>query len=163
MATTGGASTYLVTGLTANTSYFFKVLAKNEVGESDLSTGAGFKAGSVPSIPLALTLEQQSKFLIKFSWSPPADDGGVALNLYTIYWDNSSGSADLSTFTAINTKNPDTDQLLHTQSANVVTGEDYQLYVIAHNEVGASLPSGVITIKAASVPQPPTVFNTVAQ
>ena len=58
VGTTGGATSYLVTGLTADTTYFFKISAKNEVGESEQSTSAGFKAGSVPSIPLALTLEQ---------------------------------------------------------------------------------------------------------
>ena len=106
MASTGGATTYTVTGLTAGTEYFFKVQAKNEVGDADLSDPAGFFAGSVPSQPLSLQLEAQSRLLIKFSWQAPSDFGGVDLTLYTIYWDSGSGSADLSSFSSIGTKNP---------------------------------------------------------
>ena len=56
--TTGGATSYTVTSLTANTNYFFKVKAKNEVGSSGLSAGQGFLAGSIPSPPRLLTLQQ---------------------------------------------------------------------------------------------------------
>lgn len=37
--TTGGATQYLVTGLIADTTYFFKVKAVNRVGSSALSLG----------------------------------------------------------------------------------------------------------------------------
>ena len=40
---------YEVTGLTPDTEYFFKIKTFNEVGESGLSNGAGFEAGSIPS------------------------------------------------------------------------------------------------------------------
>jgi hypothetical protein len=49
VSSTGGATSYLVTGLVADTVYYFKVKAKNEVGQSGLSLGAGFRAGSIPS------------------------------------------------------------------------------------------------------------------
>ena len=116
----------------------------------------------MPSQPQSLQLEAQSRLLIKFSWQPPSDFGGVDLTLYTIYWDSGSGSADTSTFVSIGTKNP-TEQLVFTQAASLSAGQDYQLYVIAHNSIGESEPSSVITIKAASEPSAPDTFTTVSQ
>ena len=61
---TEGQTKYTVTGLTANNNYFFKVRAFNEVGSSGLSAGEGFLAGTTPSEPRLLTIQQQNKFLI---------------------------------------------------------------------------------------------------
>jgi len=59
----------LATVITGKT-YYFKVRATNEVGNSPLSiASSGMLAGSVASEPLLLTLITQSQFYIKFSWT----------------------------------------------------------------------------------------------
>lgn len=56
VASTGGATQYSVTSLQADTQYFFRVRAKNEVGSSPNSSSQGFLAGAIPSEPLSLAL-----------------------------------------------------------------------------------------------------------
>ena len=131
VSSTVGAADYLVTGLNAGTTYYFKVKAKNEVGSSSLSTGQGFIAGSIPSPPLFLTLLTQNRFMIQFQWTAPSSNGGVSLTAYKIYWDSGSGSADLSSFTLEKTLS--TSSSSYTKSSDLTAGVEYQFYVVAAN------------------------------
>ena len=54
-------------------------------------------------------------------------------------------------------------ELLYTQSSNIVTGEIYQFYVIAQNDVGDSVPSDVLEAMAATVPNAVSLFTTTTQ
>lgn len=99
-ASTGGETSFTVTALTVGVTYIFKVKAKNEVGSSQLSASSSFLAGAVPSSPLSPTLVEQSASQIKFSWSTPSSNGGIALASYKIYWNNGAGSV----YTQVGTK-----------------------------------------------------------
>ena len=57
VGTTAGATSYTATGLTAGTTYFFRLKTTNEVGTSAFSSTQSFLAGSIPSEPRALTID----------------------------------------------------------------------------------------------------------
>lgn len=49
-------------------------------------------AASLPSCPVALKLGQVTRTAVSLSWSPPADDGGSAVQEYEVRSSNSSSS-----------------------------------------------------------------------
>jgi hypothetical protein len=77
--------------------------------------------------------------------------GGIPLTQYKVYWDYPNlGETDLSKFTKAGSKLPS--ETIYTQSSNVVSGTTYQFYVVATNQVGDSLPSSVLRVKASTTP-----------
>lgn len=158
VGTTGKATSYNVSSLTTGTTYFWKIKAFNEVGISALSTGAGFLAGSVPTAPQSITLVSQSQIQIKFSWSAPTSDGGIALTEYRIYWDNATNGV---TYTNLGTTATGT--LLYTKSSGLTSGATYKFYVTAKNSIGESAQSTILTVIAASVPSAPAGLYVITQ
>lgn len=156
--TTGKATSYNVSSLTTGTTYFWKIKAFNEVGISALSTGAGFLAGSVPTAPQSITLVSQSQIQIKFSWSAPTSDGGIALTEYRIYWDNATNGVTYS-----NLGTTATGTLLYTKSSGLTSGATYKFYVTAKNSIGESAQSNILTVIAASVPSAPAGLYVISQ
>jgi hypothetical protein len=68
-----------------------------------------------------------------------------------VYWDaDYLGTNDYDLFTSAGFKLPS--ETIYTQSSNVQSGVTYQFFVIAQNEVGDSIRSEIISIKAATVP-----------
>ena len=100
--------------------------------------------------------------MIQISWSAPSSNGGVAIDTYKIFWDNNSGSTDLSTFIEIGTKSA-SDSLIFSKSSELTPGYNYQFAVTAINQVGTSDCSDTITVMAASAPSAPSSFSTDAQ
>lgn len=66
----------------------FTVSAVNEVGEGLQSAATSIIAGILPSAPLGLAKVSADVGQITFSWNAPADDGGVPILDYQIYFDN---------------------------------------------------------------------------
>ena len=84
-----GSPTYSVTagpGLTTGATYQFAVKAVNVHGAGPLGATLSVLAAGVPSSPSGLVLSSASSVSITFTWTAPADSGGVPITGYTIYW-----------------------------------------------------------------------------
>ncbi|MCM1566512.1 MAG: cell wall-binding repeat-containing protein [Dehalobacter sp.] len=152
LLTTITATSYTNSGLTANTTYYYKVLATNSVGSSSYSAIASAKtiAASVPSIPDNLTAVPKSSTQISLSWSSVSE-----ADTYSIYRANSvSGTYTLM---ATTTTNAYTDSSLTASTA-------YYYKVLAVNTAGSSAYSAVTsaTTLASSVPTAPANLTAAA-
>lgn len=71
-----------------------KIIATNSYGDSDYSDkGNGALTQLVPDAPINLTRDEvvTDAFIIKFSWSKGASEGGTPIIDYDVYWDQSTG------------------------------------------------------------------------
>jgi len=89
IAETVSATTYTATGLTASTTYRFKVEALNDFGYSTFSDEVSILAAQEPDAPESLTNDASitSETRIGFTWSPAAFDGGTAVIDYRVTYD----------------------------------------------------------------------------
>lgn len=93
-------SSYSVTGLSANTTYYFHVCAINSNPTPDISSGISANATTlfaVPADPIGLTAVPVSATDIDLSWT----SGGGATSGYRIAYQTASYPADCSTGTVI--------------------------------------------------------------
>ena len=85
LATGVTLSTYLKTGLTAGTTYKFKVSARNSIGTGSLSSEFSIVAATVSSSPAPPTTTYDGVTdTVLIDFNPPADDGGLAVTGYII-------------------------------------------------------------------------------
>ena len=80
------------TTLSPGTTYEFRVIASNEVGDSTPSDSTAIKAASPPDAPDAPTKLSADKTSIQISWTAPDHDGSATITGYKIYWDNNTGT-----------------------------------------------------------------------
>lgn len=134
LATVGGSTTtFLHSGLTPNTTFYYRVRAVNATGDSDPSneaTGRTDNVTTIPDHPTSLIATAQGQNRINLSWTAPADDGGSAITGYRIQWrpDANSTWRDLTT-TGVTTTYSDT-------GLDPATTRHYRVYAI--NGVGQS-------------------------
>lgn len=97
---TGSSSPITVTGLTASTSYTFKVRATNSVGNGSYSgDSASITTNAVPTVPGAPTISgaiATGGTTADVSFSAPASNGGSPITSYTILSSPGSITATLS-------------------------------------------------------------------
>jgi chitodextrinase len=97
---TGSSSPITVTGLTASTSYTFKVRATNTVGNGSYSSdSASITTNGVPTVPGAPTITGATttgETTASVSFSAPASNGGSPITSYTILSSPGSITATLS-------------------------------------------------------------------
>jgi len=98
VANTGASSTtYSNTGLTAGTTYTYRVSAINSVGTSTPSVTASATTTSntnltVPQPPTGLTSSVVSSSQINLSWAAPSNNGGSAITGYKIERSSNGGT-----------------------------------------------------------------------
>ena len=79
------STSYVQTGLTAGTSYNFRLRTSNAVGFSSYSTVFTIVAATVPSQPSAptTTLSEDSANVV-IAWTLPSDLGGLSISSYKV-------------------------------------------------------------------------------
>ncbi len=140
-------TTYAHTGLSANTTRYYRVRALNAVGASDASNTANATTDGItaPSAPTGLTATASGQTIINLRWAAPADDGGAAVTGYQVEGSEDAGSTwmDLVANTTATTYS-------HTGLPPETTR---QYRVRAINAVGTGAASNVVraTTEAATV------------
>ena len=88
------ASSHMVTGLMAGTSYTFQVRATNAEGMGAWSMYASaMTRAAVPSMPTGVTATAMSDTHITVAWTVPSDNGGSAITGYEIEYTPAGGTA----------------------------------------------------------------------
>ena len=79
------ALTYTKTGLSAGTTYKFKVLARNSIGTGLSSSEFTIVAATIPSTPASpITTYDGVTDTVTIDFNPPTDDGGLSIIGYVI-------------------------------------------------------------------------------
>jgi subtilisin family serine protease len=144
MSTSGGpfetvvastaASSHTVSGLVNGTTYTFRVVAENFVGEGPPSpSSAAVTPRAVPAAPSGVTATAGNK-QVALAWRAPSSNGGAAITGYRI--EMSKGTAPFTTIVA-NTASTS----LRRTVTGLTNGASYRFRVRAINAVGASAPS----------------------
>ena len=149
----GKVQSFVATGLTNGTTYYFEVTAVNSVGESSLSNEVSATPATLPGAPTGLAAAPGNT-QVALSWTAPPSNGGSAITSYNVYEGTSSGGETLlqstgssaTTFTA----------------TGLTNGTKYYFYVTAVNGVGEGPASPEASATPATVPVAPTALTATA-
>ena len=140
------SKTYLDADITAGDTYYYKVTAVNNVGESDFSNVATISPAEAPDAPTGLkaTFENGS---VTLAWNEPTSDGGNPISYYRVYRTSVKGGVYIKLATTENTTFVD---------MNVEVGMTYYYAVTAVNDAGESDYSPEASIQLVTPPATPT-------
>ncbi|MFC2095299.1 fibronectin type III domain-containing protein [Candidatus Bipolaricaulota bacterium] len=138
-----GPTTYDDVTAVSGTTYYYKVLAKNACGSSDLSNhNSGYRDTS-PDMPTGVN----------------ATDGTIC-GYVNVTWDAVSGATEYSVYRATSAGGPysllGTHSLTYWQNSSAVPGTTYYYKVTAHNGCGESNQSGYDSGYRIAPPETPT-------
>ena len=128
--------------------YTIGVTATNEAGTSAAGAPAAATPGAAPSAPGTVTVDRGDG-RIDVTWQPPDNNGGMAVQAYTLTWVASDGS----------TGSIDTTLTNHTIEG-LTNGATYTVTVTATNEIGTSATSTPATGTPAHIPGAPVAVTT---
>ena len=156
------ATTYMHTGLTANTKLYYRVSAINTAGTGGASSSvrATTTAATAPAAPTGLTAKPDGPTIINLSWTAPSRNGGVAITGYQIE-SSPTGTGDTWTNLVDNTKSTAT-TYAHT---GLTAGTTRHYRVRAINSVDPGAWSNVdmaTTAAVATAPDAPTALTATA-
>ena len=143
-----------ITGLSVNTTYYFKVTAVNSQGEGAQSSGLQQATlNIVPGVPTSLIASDISSTSLTLSWTAPVGNGGSVVTSYNIY-----KSTDNSTFTVDSSSNTTSKAI-----TNLSVYTTYYFKVTAVNSQGEGSYSNNLMQKTLStVPDPVTDLSGIA-
>ncbi len=156
------ATTYMHTGLTANTKLYYRVSAINTAGTGGASSSvsATTTAATAPAAPTELTATADGQTAINLRWTAPINTGGAAIKGYQIE-SSPTGTGDTWTNLVDNTESTTT-TYAHT---GLSAGTTRHYRVSAINSVDSSPPSNVAMATTAAVitaPGAPTSLTAMA-
>jgi Ca2+-binding RTX toxin-like protein len=128
---TGTARSLNILNLRNGTTYWFRVVARNEAGTSlESAESVGVTPGTLPSAPRIGTAEARDD-AARVSWRAPLNNGGLGINDYRIRVVNPAGRqvGPLRTVNAASTS---------ARVGRLVDGRAYRFQVLAINEMGSS-------------------------
>ncbi len=142
----------VLTGLTNGLPYSVRVLATNTVGSGPAAHALGtFVPAREPDAPSGVTITRGDRTL-GASWTSPSDTGGVPLDGYRVI-----AAAPDGTETVCRTQAPTC------TVTGLINGLDYRVWVVAVNEVGASLDAEAAgTARPATTPGRPGIPEALA-
>lgn len=142
---------YVAQGLSRQTEYSFRVMAKNMVGQSEpLETAEAIEIlpgpPSAPDGPLEIISKTNTSVTIQ--WNPPKDDGGSDIFCYVLACKESRKKMwlEAATVEAYKTK---------AVIEDLLQGQDYEIRVFAKNEFGIS--EALQTSEPVKVERPPAL------
>ena len=141
-----GSTDHVIEGLTNGVTYSVSVSASNRLGSSEPSNLVEATPAGLPGAPGRVTLTRGDAS-IDVAWTPPEDDGGVAVIGYTVTWESlgTEDAADRET-ASINTETPGY------RIEGLTNGVTYAVTVKANNEVGISTSSEEIRATPITTP-----------
>jgi len=146
LSLTGNLTTYLHTGLEANTTYTYRVSAISSAGIGNSSNEATTTTLSTPSAPRNLSATVISSSQIDLIWNAPSSNGGTPITGYKILRDNSCTGTfvTISDTTNSSTKYSDT---------GLVANTCYRYNIEAINAIGlGSTMTNNVTATTLSLP-----------
>lgn len=144
---TSDATSAVVTGLTNNTTYNFRVSAVNTSGTSSASTTANATTAGVPDAPTSLAATPGNTQMA-LSWTAPAANGS-AITDYVVEF---KLAADVSWTTFSDGTSTATSATV----TGLTNGSSYNFRVSATNAIGTSSVSSTETATPATTPGTPT-------
>ncbi len=146
---TGNTKTaYPDTGLSASTTYTYRVSAINGIGTSSSSNTASVTTFGPPAAPTGLSASPASSSQINLSWTAPLNNGGSSIMGYKIERSTDGGS----TWSTIKPNTGTTGTVYF--DTGLTAGKTYTYRVSAINGIGTSSPS---TTASATTPTPTTL------
>ncbi len=148
------ASTFTATfnGLSNGTSYIFKVVATNALGNSDPASSNAVTPATTPGAPTGVQATAGNA-QANVSWGTPTADGGAAITLYTV-----TPYIGSTAQTSVTVNAPATSKLI----TGLTNGTDYTFQVTATNSAGTG-PAGVSTaVTPMTVPDAPASVTATA-
>lgn len=137
---------YNDSSVTNGETYYYRIAAKNTVGEGPLSNETNATPATVPSEPTNLNIES-GDHIINITWDTPVSDGGSSIIQYIIY-----RGASVGEFTFLS----EIDVTSIYLDANVTNGITYYYKVAAKNNVGEGPQSEEVNATPSTVPSAPT-------
>ncbi|UCG68601.1 MAG: fibronectin type III domain-containing protein, partial [Thermoplasmata archaeon] len=142
---------YNDTSLINGVIYFYKVSAKNAVGEGPLSNEASATPATLPNAPTGLTTIVGDSH-INITWVTPTSDGGYPITNYRIY----RGIISSGEILFIELGN-----VLYYNDTTVTNGVTYYYKISAINVVGEGPLSDEVSATPATSPSKPTNLTTI--
>ena len=123
------------TGLSNGIKYYYRICAKNDLGEGPLSEIINATPGTVPGKPHNLTIRLTGGKAV-LSWEPPGDTGGFPILEYRIYRGDSEGNIQFiaSSKSALYS------------DGNLTHGKRYYFRITSSNEKGEGPASTTVSV-----------------
>ena len=147
------ANTFQDTGLTNSNTYYYKVTAVNQVGNSVFSSPVSIVAGDAPSQVTGLTATTTSNTSIDLAWTAP-NANGYAVSGYMI-----ERSADMGATWSTLVANTQSLSVAYADTG-LTTGQFYTYKISAINALGTGQASATAVTHAGDVPNAPVLTLT---
>ncbi len=146
----GMGVTFIDNEVRAGVTYYYQVLAINEVVEGPASDPVQITTSDVPAAPIDLQVVEGDGE-VTLTWSPPDDDGGRSILEYVI----KSGEDPFAMTELARTD----DSVTSYTHGGLVNGGTYVFCVAAVNEVGEGPWTQVVSASPFRAPSPPLGFK----